>query len=261
MAWRPMAWRSRLPENVVCPPWQSPMACPERLLAVSQGMDLFRHADRYRTRISADGSFNGEFHVLTVGRTVLGNLIGDDLALQLIERLGLLVPPGVTVSRVPLYVSNQLVNAITPAMTGLPRKLFAQAKAIEYLAALVEYTCGHTELPDQQDGKARIRAQAVHDQILASEGKLLTLDELAVTHGRSAKLLNQEFADVFGQSIYAFTVNHRLQQAHDDLRKGETSIKAISASLGYSHVSNFTIAFKRKFGYSPGSLRRKQQVA
>ncbi|NTW85245.1 MAG: AraC family transcriptional regulator, partial [Holophagaceae bacterium] len=33
-------------------------------------------------------------------------------------------------------------------------------------------------------------------------------------------------------------------------------MKALAANLGYSHVNNFIYAFKKKFGYPPGSVRK-----
>jgi len=34
-------------------------------------------------------------------------------------------------------------------------------------------------------------------------------------------------------------------------------MKVLAARLGYSHVNHFIAAFKKKFGYPPGSLRKK----
>lgn len=36
------------------------------------------------------------------------------------------------------------------------------------------------------------------------------------------------------------------------------SLKRLAERLGYAHVNNFTIAFKRTFGYPPGSLRKRK---
>ena len=58
-------------------------------------------------------------------------------------------------------------------------------------------------------------------------------------------------------AIYSFFTDHRLSQAHAALQQSKISIKQLDAMLGYAHVSNFTIAFKRKFGYPPGSLKRQ----
>jgi AraC-like DNA-binding protein len=37
-------------------------------------------------------------------------------------------------------------------------------------------------------------------------------------------------------------------------------MKALANQLGYSHVNHFITAFKRQFGYSPGTIRRRRQA-
>lgn len=232
---------------------QYPQAC----LAPSQGADLYRYTDRYQTKISADCTYSGSVTLLTVAYSVLGTLIGSETAGQLQEKLRISESPSIVVRTTPLFVSNHLISALNPALVGSSRKLFIQAKSLEYLAALVDYVCGKESNQPVQDKKNKKRSQAVHAELMACEGKLPTLDDLASRYGRSAKLLNEEFQSEYGQSIHAFITDHRLQQAHGALQHSNVSIKSISAALGYSHTSNFTIAFKRRFGYPPGSLRKK----
>lgn len=74
----------------------------------------------------------------------------------------------------------------------------------------------------------------------------------------SARWLYEAFTREYGQTIFSFITDHRLNEAHVAMREGALPIKAISARLGYSHVNHFTVAFKKKFGYPPGSLRRGQ---
>jgi PAS domain S-box-containing protein len=96
----------------------------------------------------------------------------------------------------------------------------------------------------------------LHAYLIQLEGGIPTLDELGSRFNRSARWLNEDFAKEYGQTIYAFMVDHRLKQAHSDLSAGNLPIKAISMRLGYSNVSNFSAAFKTKFGYPPAQLRR-----
>jgi AraC-like DNA-binding protein len=51
--------------------------------------------------------------------------------------------------------------------------------------------------------------------------------------------------------------DHRLAQAHALLQTEQISMKVLAARLGYSHVNHFIAAFRKKFGYPPGSLRKK----
>ena len=226
-------------------------------VATSPGVDLFRHTERYCSTFTVDGGFSGEAHHVSLSYTVLHQLLGGAISDQLLASLSMTQPPALTVRSIPLHVSHQLIAAMTPTLTGVASKLYCQAKVLEYLSALVDFVCGNVAVAPERNQRSRQRVHAIHAQLMASEGKLPTLDELATQFGRSAKLLNEEFALEFGSSIHGCMMEHRLSQAHAALRQTDTSIKQLAARLGYAHVSNFTIAFKRKFGYPPGSLRRR----
>jgi hypothetical protein len=60
----------------------------------------------------------------------------------------------------------------------------------------------------------------------------------------------------YGASVYNFVTDHRLNQVHASIIASTTPLKTLAARLGYSHVNHFIVAFKRKFGYPPGSLRK-----
>lgn len=228
---------------------------PPAHLACSPGIDLFRHTAQYCSSFTADASFSGDLCHVSIGRGTVDKLIGAQLAEELLAKLDILRAPGITVKAVPLHLSQHLFTAMTARFTGTARKLYCQAKILEYLAALVQHLGTNIDCASECNQKSRMRSQAICAQLMASDGKLPTLDQLADQYGRSAKLLNAEFADEFGKSIYLFMADYRLTQAHAALEQSEVTIKQLAAKLGYSHVNNFMIAFKRKFGYPPGSLR------
>ena len=231
-------------------------AFPPAQLALSPGIDLFRYTKRYRSAFTVDASFSGELCHISIGRTVLGQLIGDEVAGTLLSMLGIAQSPSITARPIPSHITRHLFRASSTTMTGTSRALYCQASILEYLAALVHHVCARAETMPDHNQKSRNRARALHARLIAGEGKLPTLDELANEYGRSAKLLNEEFSQEFGRSIFAFMTEHRLSQAHAALQNTKTSIKQLAALLGYSHVNNFTAAFTRKFGYPPGSLRK-----
>ncbi len=126
---------------------------------------------------------------------------------------------------------------------------------LDYLAGLLS----HLSTP-QASSKERSHRNLVHDlhhHLVRLEGRMPTLSELAIEFGLSARRLNTEFMAEFGQSIFSFVTNHRLDQAHALLLVEAMPMKVLASRLGYSHVNHFIAAFKRKFGYPPGSLRRK----
>jgi AraC-like DNA-binding protein len=230
---------------------------PPSHVAASPGMDLFRHTERYCSTFTVDGGFSGEAHHVSLSRTVLNELIGEAMGDRLLAELSLTLPPALTVRAIPLHVSHLLMAAMTPTLTGPTRKLYCQAKVLEYLAALGDYVCSAAAISPERNERSKQRSQAIHDQLVNCEGRPPTLNELAQQYGRSAKLLNEEFAAEFGRSINGFMTEYRLEQAHAALAGSNISIKQLAARLGYAHVSNFALAFKRRYGYPPGSLRRK----
>lgn len=230
---------------------------PPSRIEISPGNDLFRHTSRYRSNFTVDTSFSLEACHLSIACSVLERLIGAPDVATIFDKLAISDPPAIVVRAIPLHVSNLMMQAGSRGFTGSTRRLYCQAKILEYLAALIGHFSTAIPIPVEHRRKSVERTQAIRQQLISSEGRLPSLDELACQYGRSAKLLNEEFTQEFGKSIFAFANDHRLAEAHAALLQTDVPIKQIGARLGYAHVSNFTIAFKRRFGYSPGSLRRK----
>jgi AraC-like DNA-binding protein len=222
----------------------------------SPGLDLFRLTDQLNLTPILDGSQSSEMTCLTVGRNTLINLIGSDVAEQLMQSLTLTSYPKVVVRPMPLHVSTHLHGAIGTSQNGAARKLSCQARILDYLGALID----HTQCIDPVnsiEATAKARTHALHEMLLANDGKPPSLDDLARQFSCSARRLNQEFLNEYGQSIYAFITENRLKQAHAAIKNTDTPLKRLAEHLGYSHVNHFNAAFKKCFGYPPGSLRRK----
>jgi AraC-like DNA-binding protein len=107
------------------------------------------------------------------------------------------------------------------------------------------------------DQTIKDKVHALHEHLLTSEGKLPTLDQLAKTFTCSVKRLNQAFVSEYGKSIYDFISTTRIEAAHAAILNSDTPLKILAARLGYSHVNHFNAAFRKKFGYPPGSLRKR----
>ena len=73
----------------------------------------------------------------------------------------------------------------------------------------------------------------------------------------SVRTLNDEFKAEYGKPIQTFITDHRLNEAHAAIISTDIPLKSVALRLGYTHTNHFLTAFKKKFGYSPGSLRKK----
>ena len=108
-------------------------------------------------------------------------------------------------------------------------------------------------------GKAR--AGELHALLLAVKSHYPSLDDLARRFFCSARRLNEDFKGEYGLSVYEFISDLQLKRAHAAILSTSIPLKRLAEDLGYSHVNHFNAAFKRHFGYPPGSLRRNTNIA
>ncbi len=125
---------------------------------------------------------------------------------------------------------------------------------------LLSQHAGQQTGPTVQTGKKLSPAEysrlyALHAQIIEAPEAPYNLHELAQQIAMSGSSLRNKFRDLFDESLFDFIRRQRLLKAHALLSCGH-SIERTAYECGYRHASNFTTAFKRQFGYSPGSLLR-----
>lgn len=231
---------------------------PPAELIYRPGHDFFRRAERFHVTPWIDTASNSDMTALILTEDVLRELLDPPLAERLIQRLGLDPAPMVRVRPMPLAISGLLQTAMSTQVRGPLRRLFAQAKVLEYLGALM----AHVELTEPETrpgGLNRDAIQALHLHLIRLEGKLPSLDELATRFGISARWLNAAFASEYGLPIHRFIAEQRLSEAQRAILESDIPLKQLAARLGYTHTNHFNAAFKRKFGYPPGSLRRKRR--
>lgn len=228
---------------------------PDAILEYKKGRDLFRFADRAEMAPSVFQEEDCTMTSLTVSYSSLISLLGADCVERMLSTLGLLPSPKVLVHPMPASVSRHLHELIPTDMTGTLRRLVCQARALEYLSALLTHL-GCAE-KGEEDSPGHRRARKVFDMLAQVPGKLPSLDEIAAEFEVSARTLNSEFKAAFGQPIHAFMTDLRLNEAHAAIKASAIPLKTLAQQLGYTHTHHFLTAFRRKFGYPPSALRKK----
>ncbi len=234
--------------------WQGRHAPPVQIVAFP-GRDTFRLKKLWQAKVLVEGGVTSEMKSVVVPYGVMETLLGEEGTADLMSRLGLNNECQATVIPMPLNVSAPLRDAMSDQFTGAARKLFAQARILDYLAGLLNFVLSDDQAPSKPDSERKIAE--LHHYLSNLEGQMPTLIDLAKEFSTSARRLNTDFTAKYGQSIYSFVTEHRLIQAHAILMSEPIPMKTLAARLGYSHVNHFSAAFKKRFGYPPGSLRRK----
>lgn len=132
--------------------------------------------------------------------------------------------------------------------------LFLESKIYEllavYLSEVLELTIldGSRVQISRTDRDSLLEAKRIIDAQLAFAPGC---EELAKQVNLSASKLAKGFSAMFGTSVHAYIIEQRLEKAAGLLLESNLNISQIAALVGYSKSSNFTAAFKKKYGVLP----------
>ncbi|MFP4299083.1 MAG: helix-turn-helix transcriptional regulator [Spirulinaceae cyanobacterium] len=137
---------------------------------------------------------------------------------------------------------------------GIMKQLYLESKVLELMtlqfAQLVERD------RDQQLSR-QFHPQEI-DRIHQAKAILIencddppTLVNLARQVGLSDRKLKQGFRACFGTTAFKYLHDYRMERARELLAEGEQSVAEVANAVGYSHLSHFAAAFRRKFGINP----------
>ena len=77
------------------------------------------------------------------------------------------------------------------------------------------------------------------------------LQEIADQVGLTLKKLKVGFKQIYGDSVYSFLFDYKMEYARKMLDSGSYNVNEVGLKVGYSTSSHFIAAFKKKFGITP----------
>ncbi|MCB0427894.1 MAG: helix-turn-helix transcriptional regulator, partial [Mangrovimonas sp.] len=69
--------------------------------------------------------------------------------------------------------------------------------------------------------------------------------------GLSLKKLKEGFRQVYGNSVYGFLFDYKMEVSRKMLESQRFNVNEVGLKIGYSTASHFIAAFKKKFGVTP----------
>lgn len=110
--------------------------------------------------------------------------------------------------------------------------------------------------------KHEMRTEDVRSSVYFIEKNIslpITLDDIAKAGNMSRSHINEWFHRVVGMTPYEYLLVRRIEYAVELLRSSNITVLAISEACGFSNLSNFNKAFKKRTGITPQEYRRKAQ--
>lgn len=126
------------------------------------------------------------------------------------------------------------------------------------------------KLNDSNDLKQKIkfssddikRIQKAKDILISDIENPPTIMDLSRRVGINSSKLKIGFKRIFGLTIFSYLTNYRMNKAYQLLQGKEMNVTEVAFLVGYSSLSKFTIAFRKKFGFNPSyiSKTRKNEI-
>lgn len=182
---------------------------------------------------------------LIIGPVIWNPHFHQTFQLAFQSKKGLLIPSFCMVSRL-LHSTKILISTVTIVIKDSlhPNPVVLNAAAKE------------NPETDTKNYDAKL-IQQLYDFILENlDTPLPTAKELSAKFGTNEHKLKDGFRHFFKTSIYQFYNDERLKRAHLLIQQSDVPLKSIADMTGFNLYSNFSKAFKKRFGYAPNQIVR-----
>ncbi|MBC9934943.1 helix-turn-helix domain-containing protein [Chitinophaga qingshengii] len=161
-----------------------------------------------------------------------------------------------------MYINAALLGVINSILhcpfEGGMRKIMLYARCLELLVLQTDASqklqhAGSTILKTDHDKECVLYAR---EYLLEHMDNPPTLPELARLSGINEFKLKNGFKQLFGNTVFGYLADQRLELAANQMADNSQSISSIALKAGYSSVQHFNKAFRKKFGAPPGKLRK-----
>lgn len=162
------------------------------------------------------------------------------------------VPPAISAAQ-----HQALQNIVNCPLKGKAGVLLIETSLIQLMLLLVQSQFMN-EAPNNDKISKRDREliEGVKDFITQTFLEDHTIIDLARQFGTNTNKLMSQFKKAFGVSIFEYISNLKMDYAKRLLLEEGRFVSDVSRSVGYKNPHHFSVAFKRKHGISPSTLRK-----
>lgn len=135
------------------------------------------------------------------------------------------------------------------------RRLYMEGKLLELIAVYLNETVFQCEKVSNninlssEDMKSIYRAKEILNEELTQTLPLKCLSKRVCLNEFKLK---KGFKEIFGVPVHTYVLDKRLELARFLLEERRLRVSDVAVSVGYSNMSHFAAAFRKKYGVNPG---------
>jgi AraC-like DNA-binding protein len=147
-------------------------------------------------------------------------------------------------------VLNQIINY---NLNQSIKNLYFKGKGYEILSLYFSRNedANIEQCPFLVDEANVIKIRKAKDIIISKMAEPPSLQELSDEIGLSLKKLKEGFKQIYGDTVFSFLFDYKMEVARKMLESGENNVNEVGLKVGYSASSHFISAFKKKYGTTP----------
>jgi AraC-like DNA-binding protein len=133
------------------------------------------------------------------------------------------------------------------------KNLYCKGKGYELLSLYFNRSEDPTaeQCPFLIDEENVLKIKKAKEIIILNMSEPPGLEALAEQVGLSLKKLKMGFKQIYGDTVYGFLFEYKMDYARQLLDSGSYNVNEVGLKIGYSTGSHFIAAFKKKFGTTP----------
>ena len=158
-----------------------------------------------------------------------------------------------------------LSQIIQNKYSGAVQKLFLESRVLELMAWQLDECLNAGSACGQDQHRLKKydieRITAAREMLLKDFENPPTVAMLAKLVGINEKKLKSGFKQVFGQPVFEYFRDYRLERAREMLVSGGVTVSEIAYQIGYQSLSHFSRAFRERYGLNPKDYGRLRGMA
>lgn len=162
-----------------------------------------------------------------------------------------------------LTIENLLKDFFSSKQSGIFKSLYIEAKIMEILVSQLQQYVAKSQTTNKQSLKDtdREKLHTVKEVLQNTFLEPYSLQSIAKMAGINEFKLKKGFKEIFGNTVFGYLADLKMEYAKEKLVQKKASISEISDEIGFQHPQHFSQAFKKKYGYSPSQYFNNNLMA
>ena len=157
--------------------------------------------------------------------------------------------------QVPTFLLSGLQQSQLSTLPALSRELILEGVMLQLVGHALSQRMAGVERCTRACGGEGQRLESVRRLLEQQPEKEYTLTALAQLAAMSTSSLRVKFRQAYGHSVFDYLRDCRLALARRYLAQGY-SVQQAAWMSGYQHATNFSTAFRRRYGIAPSEARQ-----